>query len=138
MGWASGIERIIFNLKEIDITKKIIALVALSEDLNNKILEVISQKKMEVKSLIDETHLGIFENKTGKTNVEEFESQVNNILNKASFEAGKIGRKNLDSNKFKLTSIEPNKECVEFIKKKTNRKIKAISANFLKISPIEI
>ena len=67
-------------------------------DTNNKILEVISQKKMEVKSLIDETHLGIFENKTGKTNVDEFESQVNNILNKASFEAGKIGRKNLDSN----------------------------------------
>ena len=67
-------------------------------DTNNKILEVITQKKMEVKSLIDETHLGIFENKTGKTNVEEFESQVNNILNKASFEAGKIGRKNLDSN----------------------------------------
>ena len=67
-------------------------------DTNNKILEVITQKKIEVKSLIDETHLGIFENKTGKTNIEEFESQVNNILNKASFEAGKIGRKNLDSN----------------------------------------
>ena len=28
---------------------------------------------MEVKSLIDETHLGIFDNKTGKTNVEEFD-----------------------------------------------------------------
>ena len=41
MGWASGIERIILNLKEIDINKKIIALVALSEDLNNKILEVL-------------------------------------------------------------------------------------------------
>ena len=65
---------------------------------NNKIIEVISQKKMEVKSLIDETHLGIFENKTGKSNLEEFETQVNNILNKASFEAGKIGRKNLDYN----------------------------------------
>ncbi len=67
-------------------------------DTNNKIVEVINQKKMDVKSLIDETHLGIFENKTGKPNVEEFETQVNNILNKASFEAGKIGRKNLDAN----------------------------------------
>ncbi len=67
-------------------------------ETNNKIVEVINQKKMDVKSLIDETHLGIFENKTGKPNVEEFETQVNNILNKASFEAGKIGRKNLDAN----------------------------------------
>ena len=67
-------------------------------DTNNKIVEVITHKKMEVKALIDETHLGIFDNKTGKPNVEEFETRVNNILNKASFEAGKIGRKNLDAN----------------------------------------
>ena len=31
-------------------------------ETNNKIVEVINQK-MDVKSLIDETHLGIFENK---------------------------------------------------------------------------
>ena len=68
------------------------------KDTNKKIVEVITQKKTEVKSLIDETHLGIFENKTGKPNVEEFETQVNNILNKASFEAGKLGRTNLDKN----------------------------------------
>jgi len=68
------------------------------KDTNEKIIEVITQKKMEVKSLIDETHLGIFDNKTGKSNLDEFEIQVNNILNKASFEAGKIGRKNLDIN----------------------------------------
>ena len=68
------------------------------EDTNNKISEAIYKKKLNLNSLIDELHLGIFENKTGKTNVEEFETQVNNILNKASFEAGKIGRKNLDIN----------------------------------------
>jgi len=67
-------------------------------ETNNKIIDVINLKKMDVKSLIDEIHLGIFENKTGKPNVEEFETRVNNILNKASFEAGKIGRKNLDAN----------------------------------------
>ena len=44
----------------------------------------------------------------------------------------------IHNTKFKLTSIEPNKECVEFIKKKTNRKIKAISANFLKIPPKDL
>tara|TARA_E500000178_G_scaffold157166_1_gene156920 strand:+ start:890 stop:6949 length:6060 start_codon:yes stop_codon:yes gene_type:complete len=68
------------------------------DNTNSKITQVISQKKMDVKSLIDETHLGIFDNKTGKPNVEEFETRVNNILNKASHEAGKIGRKNLDAN----------------------------------------
>ena len=61
------------------------------------ITTVITQKKHEVQSLIDETHLGIFENKTGKTNEQAFEGQVNNILNKASLEAGKIGRKSLSS-----------------------------------------
>ena len=67
------------------------------KDTNDKINETINKKKIEVKSLIDETHLGIFDNKTGRSNVEEFETRINNILNKASFEAGKLGRQNLDS-----------------------------------------
>ena len=37
-------------------------------------------------------HTGIFENKTGKQNEKEFETQVNNILNQATQTAGKIGR----------------------------------------------
>ena len=74
-------------------------------ETNNKIIETINQKKMDVKSLIDETHVGIFENKTGKSNNEEFESRVNNILNKASFEAGKIGRKNLTKNNRFVTMV---------------------------------
>ena len=41
--------------------------------------------------------MGIFENKTGKTNEQEFETQVNNILNRASNDAGKIGRESLSS-----------------------------------------
>ena len=51
---------------------------------------------LEVKNIIDQTHLGIFENKTGKTNDQAFEGQVNNILNKATNEAGQIGRSSLD------------------------------------------
>ena len=62
---------------------------------NTSITNVISEKKKSVNNLIDETHLGIFTNKTGKTNEQEFETQVNNILNKASLEAGKIGRSSL-------------------------------------------
>jgi DNA-directed RNA polymerase II subunit RPB1 len=67
------------------------------KETNDKINETINKKKIEVKSLIDETHLGIFDNKTGRSNVDEFETRINNILNKASFEAGKLGRQNLDS-----------------------------------------
>ena len=66
------------------------------EKTNQSIIKVISEKKNDVKSLIDQTQIGVFENNTGKTNQEEFETQVNNILNQASSEAGKIGLKSLD------------------------------------------
>ena len=60
-----------------------------------KLYILLPKKKKEVKNLIDQTHLGIFENKTGKSNVEEFETKVTSILNNATSEAGKIGRKSL-------------------------------------------
>jgi DNA-directed RNA polymerase II subunit RPB1 len=65
-------------------------------ETNREIVDIITQKKMDVRTLIDQIHLGIFENKTGKTNEQEFETQVNNILNQASMQAGKIGRKSLN------------------------------------------
>ena len=72
-----------------------------NKETNEKIAITITNKKKEVKNLIDQTHLGIFENKTGKSNEEAFESQVRNILNEANSEAGKIGRKSLEkSNRF--------------------------------------
>ena len=69
-----------------------------NENTNTEIEEIISKKKLEVSNLMDQVHLGILENKTGKTNVEFFETQVNNILNKASNEAGNLGIKSLDEN----------------------------------------
>uniref|UniRef100_A0A6C0DUD9 DNA-directed RNA polymerase n=1 Tax=viral metagenome TaxID=1070528 RepID=A0A6C0DUD9_9ZZZZ len=65
---------------------------------NQEIINVIEKKKQDVKNLIDQTQIGVFENNTGKTNEQEFETQVNNILNQASSEAGKIGLKSLDKN----------------------------------------
>lgn len=68
---------------------------------NNEIVEVITKKKTEAKNLIEQVQIGIFENNTGKTNLEEFETQLNNILNKATDESGKIGLKSLSkSNRF--------------------------------------
>jgi DNA-directed RNA polymerase beta' subunit len=68
---------------------------------NDEIIKVITQKKQDVKNLIDQTQIGIFENNTGKTNLEEFETQVNSILNQATSESGKIGLKSLEkTNRF--------------------------------------
>ncbi len=64
---------------------------------NDDIIKVITSKKVEVKNLIDQIHLGIFENKTGKSNEIEFETQVNNILSRAVNDAGKIGKKSLNA-----------------------------------------
>ncbi len=64
---------------------------------NTQIVDVITKKKTEVKNLIDQVHLGIFENKTGKTNEVEFEAKVSNILNSATNDAGKIGINSLNS-----------------------------------------
>jgi DNA-directed RNA polymerase II subunit RPB1 len=46
--------------------------------------------------LIDQVQIGIFENNSGKTNEEEFETKVNNILSRAQNDAGREALKNLD------------------------------------------
>jgi DNA-directed RNA polymerase II subunit RPB1 len=69
-----------------------------NEETKVQINEIIDSKKNEVQDVIEQLHLGVFENDTGKKNEEEFEMQVNNILNKATAEAGKIGRKTLNTN----------------------------------------
>ena len=66
-----------------------------NQSTNDEIIQVITKKKTDVKNLIDQVQIGIFENNTGKTNEEEFETQVNSILNQATSESGKIGLKSL-------------------------------------------
>lgn len=78
----------------------------LSDDkTSHDIIKVIDGKKNSVKDLIDQTQLGVFENNTGKTNKEEFETQVNNILNQATAESGKIGLNSLDKNNRFVTMV---------------------------------
>ena len=69
-----------------------------NQKTNDEIIQVITKKKTDVKNLIDQVQIGIFENNTGKTNEEEFETQVNSILNQATSESGKIGLKSLGKN----------------------------------------
>ena len=66
---------------------------------NNKtkqeILQVVHKQKQDVQELIQELHLGIYENNSAYSNSMDFETRVNNILNKATEQAGKIGRSSL-------------------------------------------
>jgi len=73
---------------------------------NEQITQSITAKKKEVKNLIDQTYLGIFENATGNTNEDEFEFQVTNILNKATNDSGKIGLKSLDKDNRFVTMVK--------------------------------
>jgi len=67
----------------------------------DKIIQIIAEKKHDVQTLIEKIHLGIFENNTAKSNMMEFESKVNNMLNDANNQAGSIGRKSLSkTNRF--------------------------------------
>jgi len=67
----------------------------------DKIIQVIAEKKRDVQTLIEKIHLGIFENNTAQSNMMEFEGKVNNILNDANNQAGSIGRKSLSkTNRF--------------------------------------
>jgi DNA-directed RNA polymerase beta' subunit len=62
---------------------------------NEKIVSIITDKKTEVKNLIDQVQIGVFENNSGKTVEQEFETKVNNILSKAQNDAGREALKNL-------------------------------------------
>ena len=64
----------------------------------HKILQIVANKKQEVQDLMNQVHLGLFENTSAYSNVVDFETKINNILNKATEEAGKIGRSSLDKN----------------------------------------
>jgi DNA-directed RNA polymerase II subunit RPB1 len=63
---------------------------------NDKVIEIIVDKKNDVNKLINDVQLGIFENNSGKTNQEEFETKINNILGKAQNEAGRTALNSLN------------------------------------------
>ena len=69
-----------------------------NKETTDKIAETILVKKKAVADLINDTHIGTFENKTGKSNEVEFETQVNGLLDGAVSAAGKIGRTSLEKN----------------------------------------
>lgn len=67
----------------------------IDEKTSDKIVATITEKKNEVKNTIDQLMIGAFENNSGKSNQEEFETKVNNILSKAQNDASKEAFNNL-------------------------------------------
>jgi DNA-directed RNA polymerase II subunit RPB1 len=77
---------------------------------NENITKSITERKKEVQNLIDQVQIGVFENNTGKSNEEEFETRVNAILNNARQDASKIGRKSLSTdNRFVIMTTAGSK-----------------------------
>jgi DNA-directed RNA polymerase II subunit RPB1 len=72
----------------------------------DQIIQIITAQKLDVQSLIDKVHMGIFENTSAYTNAVKFETDVNNILNKATEQSGKIGRKSLSKDNRFLMIVE--------------------------------
>ena len=65
------------------------------QSTNDQISEIITDKKRGVQGLIDQTHLGIFENKSGKSNEAEFEAKVKDTLDAGEKEVRRIARESL-------------------------------------------
>jgi len=78
-------------------------LVSENPTMKGSIKEIVTMHKNEVEKLIQQLKLNVFENNTGKSNRDEFEYQVNNILNRVSKETQQVGLESLDSsNRFRI------------------------------------
>ena len=69
-----------------------------NKETSTEILQILSNQKAKVQSVIEQVHLGTFKNNTANTNRQEFENTVNNLLNSAANESGKAARKSLNKN----------------------------------------
>jgi DNA-directed RNA polymerase II subunit RPB1 len=54
--------------------------------------KIVQERKKEIDEIVLQVHMDLFDNNTGKTNQDEFESQVFGKLNKAIEELGKLGQ----------------------------------------------
>jgi len=66
------------------------------DDTNAKMNDIIQDRTGRIEEIMQELHLDIFENLTGQTNKEFFESEVNSLLNDTLNETGKLGLSTLD------------------------------------------
>ena len=90
---------------------------------NEKIKQVIQERKHDIETVMQEVHMDIFEGFPGQSKSDFFESKVNSLLNKTINETGKIGLANLDpknratymvnsGSKGKLTNVAQMVACL--------------------------
>ena len=72
----------------------------------DRITSLITDKKKSVKQLINETHLGIFDNTSGDSNQNELEKQINDLLGQALSQAGRVGLESLDKTNRFVTMVK--------------------------------
>jgi DNA-directed RNA polymerase II subunit RPB1 len=72
---------------------------------NKKIIEILTTKKLEAKTILEQVHIGVLENNSGKTNEEEFEARMDAVVKQASAETGRTGLKSLDKNNRFITMV---------------------------------
>ena len=70
-------------------------LIASTETLT-RITDTIHDRKKEVYDMIDNVQLGMFENKTGKTNAEAFEAKVSEIMGSGEKDVRRFAKESLD------------------------------------------
>ena len=66
------------------------------QETNEQISDVVETKKKVIEGIMHDIHLDIFENLTGQSNKEYFESKVNSVLNETLKDTGKIGLSTLE------------------------------------------
>ena len=66
------------------------------DEIYMKIKNVIEENKVKIDKIMQEIHLGIFENYTGQSNNDYFEMKVNDLLNNTINQTGQIGLEQLD------------------------------------------
>jgi DNA-directed RNA polymerase II subunit RPB1 len=65
------------------------------ETTKDQMDDVIQECKKKIADIILQVHMDLFDNKTGKSNKEEFETRIFAVLNDATKNAGGIGQKSL-------------------------------------------
>mgnify|MGYP000879856673 CR=1 FL=1 len=66
--------------------------------LNETEAALMNELKAKIENIIQQVHLGLFDNTSGRTNQEEFERLIFGELNQVVNNAGKLGRNSLADN----------------------------------------
>ena len=78
----------------------------ISRGQKEKIKSAIYKKEVDVKNVLDQVRIGVFDNDTGRSNLNEFEIRVKNIASQAKGDAEKIGRESLKPDNRFVTMME--------------------------------